>query len=231
MTTGTLRALVASALAPVSCSLVRGHVAEPEGTVTLTGVAGLGAPEVELHHAITDAAPTTAVDWQVVGFEGPYCQVLNLLRPVAFSPGAAAAGFTLALRNGIGLLKDGDLMTLDVQTPDFPAWILLDYFEQDGTVVHLHPTATDPARAYPADSRQSFGDPSTGGERWAVGAPYGTDMVVAIASSAPLFKAPRKDLEETDAYLRALQSAIGAAHRQDVRLSVDAVVLKTGPRL
>jgi hypothetical protein len=231
LATGAVRSAVTNALAPVSCTLVRGRVAEPDGGITLTGVAGQGAPEASLHHAITDAAPTAAVDWRVASFDGPYCPVLNLLRPIAYAVGGTASGLAMALRNGAGVVKDGDPIVIDLQTPDFPAWILLDYFEHDGTVVHLYPTAKTPARSYDPDSRQSFGDPAAGGEHWEAGAPYGTDMIVAVASSAPLFKAPRKDLEQADAYLRALQAAVEAARRHDARLAVDAVVLKTGPRL
>ncbi len=226
-----LRSAVASALAPIGCSLVHGEAGEPGGTVTLTGVAGQGAPEAALHRAITDAAPTATVDWRVQDFEGPYCPTLDALRPIAYSAAARSGGFSMALRNGNRPLKDGELITVDVKTPDFPAWLLVDYFEHDGTVVHLHPTPKDPARSYAPDTRESFGDPTAGGERWEVGAPYGTDMVVALASSAPLFTRKRKDLEQTDEYLRALQAAIAAARRHDARLAVDAVVLKTGPRL
>ena len=228
---GALRSAVAAALSPVACTIVKSDVAEPDGTVSLVGVAGQGGPEAELHRAITDAAPTAAVDWRVVSFDGPYCRALDVLHPIAYSAAARGSGFSMALRNGDRLLKDGELMTIDLQVPSFPAWLIVDYLEHDGTVVHLHPTPKDPARSYPAGSRQTLGDPSSGGERWEVGAPYGTDMIIAVASSAPLFTQNRKDLEETEAYLRALQAAIDAAQRHNVHLAVDALVLTTGPRL
>lgn len=199
--------------------------------MSLVGVAGHGGPEKELHRAITDAAPTAAIDWRVASFDGPYCRALDVLHPVAYSAAARTSGFSMALRNGDRLLKDGELMTIDLQVPGFPAWLIVDYLQHDGTVVHLHPTPKDPARSYPVGSRQTFGDPSAGGERWEVGAPYGTDMIIAVASSAPLFTQKRKDLEDTEAYLRALQAAIEAAQRHGVHLAADALVLTTGPRL
>ena len=231
LATGALRSAVAAALSPVSCAIVRSEVAEPDGTVSLLGVVGHGAPETELHRAVTDAAPTAAVDWRVASFDGPYCRALDLLRPIAYSQAARGSGFSMSVRNGERKLKDGELITIDLQLPKFPAWLLLDYFQHDGTVVHLYPTAKDTPRTYPPASRQTFGDPTAGGERWEVGAPYGTDMIVAIASSAPLFAQKRKDLEETDAYLRALQAAVETAERRSVHLAVDALVLTTGPRL
>ncbi|MBV9758017.1 MAG: DUF4384 domain-containing protein [Alphaproteobacteria bacterium] len=228
---GAIRAAVTAALAPVACSIVHADVAEAGGTVTLAGVAGSGQPEAALHRALTDAAPTAAVDWRVTGFDGPYCAALDLLRPVAYSAAARSSGFGMTLREGNRPLKDGELITLDLQLPNFPAWLTVDYLQHDGTVVHLHPTPKDPARSYPAGSRQSLGDPSQGGERWEVGAPYGTDMVIAVASSAPLFTQKRKDLEDTEPYLRALQAAIEAAGRRNTQLAADALVLVTRPRL
>ena len=228
---GALRAAVTAALAPVACSIVHADVAQPDGTVSLVGVAHTGAPEADLHRAITDAAPTAAVDWKVVGFDGPYCRAVDLLRPIAYSAAARGSGFAMTLREGNRPLKDGELITVDVQVADFPAWLIVDYLQHDGTVVHLYPTAKDPAHVYPAGSRQSLGDPTQGGERWEVGAPYGTDMIIAVASATPLFTQKRKDLEDTDAYLRALQAAIEAAERHNTRLVADALVLVTGPRL
>jgi len=228
---GAIRSVIAAAAAPVGCAMVKGEVAEAGGTVTLSGLAGQGAPEAALHRAITDAAPTAAVDWQVASFDGPYCHALDVLHPVARSFGSAASGFAMTLRGGGAPLKDGELITVDVTMPDYPAFLLLDYFQHDGTVVHLAPAAKDPARSYPAGWHQALGDPATGGERWAVGAPYGTDMMVAVVSSAPLFAQPRKDLEEADAYLRALKAAIESAERRNVRVAADALVLTTKPRL
>jgi hypothetical protein len=228
---GALRSAVAAALSPVACTIVKSDVAEPDGTVSLVGVVGHGGPEAELHRAITNAAPTAAVDWRVASFDGPYCRALDVLHPVAYSAAARSSSFSMVLRNGNRPLKDGELMTIDLQVPSFSAWLIVDYLQHDGTVVHLHPTPKDPARSYPANSRQTLGDPSAGGERWEVGAPYGTDMIIAVASSAPLFTQKRKDLEETEAYLHALQAAIEAAQRRGVHLAADALVLTTGPRL
>lgn len=136
----------------------------------------------------------------------------------------------MALRSGARALVDGDLITLDLVMPSFPAWLRVDYLQHDGTVVHLHPTAKDPARSYPPFAHVSLGDPAAGGERWEVGSPYGVDMVIAVASSAPLFAQPRKEMEPGEVYIRALQTAIEAAERRNDRLAADALVLTTQPK-
>ncbi len=226
-----LRSAIAAAVAPVGCTLVGGDVASRGGDVLLTGVAGRGGPSASLHRAVTEAAPTAAVDWRVASFDGPYCPALDVLRPVAAGFAVSGAGFKMALRNGERALTDGQLITIDLRMPDYPAWLLVDYLQHDGTVVHLFPTAKEPARRFAANSHQSVGDPAAGGERWEVGAPYGSDMIIAVTSSAPLFKQKRQDLEQTGPYLRSLQAAIEAARARNVRLSASAVVLTTKPRL
>lgn len=227
---GALRSAIAAAVAPVGCALVSGDVADPGGNVSLTGLAGHGTPLTELHRAVTDAAPTAAVDWRVASFDGPYCRALDVLHPAAAGFGVPASGFTMGLRSGKRPLTDRELITVDLTMPDFPAWLVVDYLQHDGTIVHLYPTAKDPAHVYAAGSHPSLGDPATGGERWEVGEPYGTDMIIAVASSAPLFTQKRKDLEQADDYLRALQGAIESAQHRKVRMAADALVLTTEPR-
>ena len=226
---GALRSAIAAAVAPVGCALVSGDVADPGGNVSVTGLAGHGTPLSELHRVISDAAPTAAVDWRVASFDGPYCRALDVLHPAAAGFGVPAGGFAMGLRSGKRPLTDRELITVDLTMPDFPAWLLVDYLQHDGTIVHLYPTAKNPAHVFAAGSHQSLGDPTTGGERWEVGEPYGTDMIIAVASSTPLFTQKRKDLEQADDYLRALQGAIESAQHRKARLAADALVLITEP--
>ena len=75
-----------------------------------------------------------------------------------------------------------------------------------------------------------LGDPGPGHPAWEVGPPYGTDMIIAIASSQPLFDRPRPDNVESAAdYLRELQAAVEAAKRRGVRLTGSAMAVDTIP--
>ena len=69
--------------------------------------------------------------------------------------------------------------------------------------------AADPPRTYGAGEPVNLGHPS-----WVIGEPYGTDMIIAVASSEPLFDRPRpRNAETADVYLRDLQAAIDALPR------------------
>ena len=155
-----------------------GDVTRPGGTVLLRGVTGSGQPEADLHNAVQDAAPTAAVDWQVGAAMGPYCPVLNLLRPYARPFGVSAGGVGLGLQGDRTNLVTDDPVISRVTMPEFPSHLQLDYLASDGTVLHMHSST---ARPYPAGSQQRVGDPRPPAfEGWKVFEPYGTDLVVEI---------------------------------------------------
>ena len=111
--------------------------------------------------------------------------------------------------------------------PDFRGNLRVDYVAHDGTLLHLYPQVADPKQAMTADPPRVFQAGRGGQARrskpgppsWEVGQPYGTDMIIAIASSQPLFDRPRPDNVESAAeYLRDLQAAVEAAQGRGVRL-------------
>ncbi len=222
-----VRNALAAALPTLSCSLVSGTVTADR--VTLRGVVGRGAPERALRDNVTSVSGSIPRDWRVNSFDAPFCSALDALRPAA-QPFGGGGLLQVSLANNATRLRDGELVTVALTAPDFPAYVMVSFLVHDGTLAHLHPTPTDPARALPPGSTLRLGDPSIGGPAWAVGPPYGSDMIIAIASSAPLFDRPRPDDEDTVAYLRDLRAAIAAARQRGVRLAADAWVLETVPR-
>jgi serine/threonine-protein kinase len=212
-TAGALRSAVASVLADSRCSLVSGTVTEGS-RVRLTGYAQAGGGESALRLRLAAAGvPPERLDWQVRGFEGPYCDALDLLRPVADSFGETPSGLSISLPGERRRLVLGDLLTVRVSMPRFPAYLRVSYFTHDGEVVHLHPNSGDAARSFPPAARVSLGDPAEGGPRWEIGPPYGTEMIVAIASERPLFETAREDFETSAAYLAALRERLDRAGR------------------
>ncbi|WP_439579551.1 protein kinase domain-containing protein [Elioraea sp.] len=208
-TAATLRSAVAGAIAASRCSLVAGTI---EGTdrVRLTGFAEAGGGESALRLRVASAGvPWENIDWRVRGFEGPYCDALDLLRPVADVFGEPPSGLSVALAGDRRRLVLGDLLTVRVGMPRFPAYLRVSYFTHDGEVVHLHPNSGDGARSFAPGARVSLGDPAEGGPRWEIGPPYGTEMIVALASERPLFESAREDFERSEAYLAALRERLG----------------------
>ncbi len=220
------RAAVAAAALHAGCTLVGGEIAG--ATVTVNGLAGVGRPDEALRQAIATAAPGAAIDWHLTRFDGPYCAALDTLRPLRPPFTASAARFDVGLLGGRTRLVDGDSIIVALQLPDFPAYVQMDYFQHDGSVFHMHDAAG--GAPWPAGSAQELGRPKPGFSGWQVSEPYGTDMIAAVASSAPLFAKPREALEPAEAYLAALTAALSAAQAAGGRLAADAVVLVTAPK-
>jgi serine/threonine-protein kinase len=225
--TASVRAALAAALPPVGCSLVSGNVTADR--VTLRGVAGRGTPERTLRDVVTSASGAIPRDWRVNAFEGPYCAALDVVRPIA-QPFGTPGPMAVALAGNATRLRDGELVTVVINGPDFPAYLQVTFLVHDGTLAHLHPTPTDPARLLPSGQTIRLGDPTIGGPAWATSAPFGTEMILVVASSVPLFDKPRPDDEDTATYLRDLRAAIENARRRGARLAADAWVLETVPR-
>jgi hypothetical protein len=206
----------------IDCAVVGGDVDSSSDQVTLRGVVGHGRPEQELLRSLREAAPTAAVDWQMGVAEGPYCPALNLIRTYARPFGTAASGVEVGLKDNRTNLVDGDRVDIVAAVPDFPSYLQIDYFQGDGKVAHLR-TATAGTPILAARSVATF----YGGD---VAFPYGTDVIVAIASSTALFTRDRPQEEMSTEYLRDLRAALNSATQRRAQVSAAAVMVRTNPK-
>ena len=106
----------------------------------------------------------------------------------------------------------------------------MDYLAHDGTVQHLYPQIADPKDNIAADPPRTISASETlnlGNPAWVIGPPYGTDMIIAVASSRALFDKPRPSNAETaGVYLRDLQAAIDAARQRGDHVAGAATTLE-----
>ncbi len=151
-----------------------------------------------------------------------------MLRPVAAGFAQPGSGLQVGLKEGGGPLRKDAYIIPRVAMPDWPAYLTLDYFTSDGQLAHLYPaSAAERTHEYPARARVTIGDPASGAKGWQVDVPFGTDMMVAIASARPLFAKPRPDDDTADGYTRALKAALEAAARRGERVAASATVVRT----
>jgi serine/threonine-protein kinase len=222
-----IRQTMVASLRTVACSVATlGE--DMSGNLVLRGVAARGAPEAALHEAVQNAAPTKAVDWQVSPVEGPYCGVLNLVRPFVVSAANPDGRMSVRLANGRTSLTAGDLVVTEVNAPSFGRYLQLDYISSDGSVLHMH-NATG-ATPHPSGASPVFGQPKPPGFKgWAVDEPFGTDLIVAVESSRPLFGASRPETEKLATYERDLRASIDSALSTGARLSAAVLAVQTSP--
>lgn len=223
-----LRAAVAEALGSIPCALLGGSLSGA-GELRLTGLARKDA-EPAIRAAVARAAPGYRIAWSVVPFEGArLCPALDVLRPVAGRFGAPN-GLAVGTADGRTQYRENENVVMPVEMPGFPAWLRADYLAGDGTVSHVHPSSQGHAPQHlQASTRVRVGDTAEGFIDLPVKDPFGTDLVIFVASAMPLFEGKRPDVEPAASYLRDLHTALDAARRDGSPVAAAALVLKTSP--
>lgn len=207
-------------------------VLQDSGALSVVGVAGRSVA-ASLRQQAAGLAGAAKLDWRVQGIDPVFCTALDVLHPAMLAPG----GLVLTLAGGRTALHDGERIAPRVTMPDFAGELRVDYLGHDGSVVHLYPTAADPAQKVAAQPARRFapgehlalGDPGAGKPIWEVGPPYGTDMIVAIASSAPLFGQPPTEnaADNAGSYLHDLAGAIAAAQQAGAQVAATVLPVDT----
>jgi hypothetical protein len=229
---------VATVLAGVPCSAlvsaidgrtvrVQGYLARSVGQARLkrmlAALPGVARVDLQLREIGDDKCPLMGVlgRYWVAYRRAHGAATLRLSASSASSAGSAGSG------KG-GDLAAGDTLMVDVVTPDFQSYVTVDYFVLDGHVVHLLPNAA--ARENVAPPRYTATIGSLG--NWVIGPPFGTEMLVLVATPVPLFDAVRPDAEDRTVYLRALDerlASIAKAHGAGA-IAVDFLQITTHAR-
>jgi hypothetical protein len=186
-----------SDLKSLACGVVK---AETQGGQTV--LSGYVASDDDLNRVkmIAASVPNVALG-NVVVAPWPQCEALQTLekplsiidRPsVDIGPSAT--------------LHEGDLLKIQVRSPGQISYLYVSYIQADGSVVHLvQPNALVPQPTLP-NQTLSFGGGEDGKPKFRVSAPYGREMIIAIASRSPLFDHELPQ-QQTD-YLTELRRAL-----------------------
>lgn len=249
-----MRQALSSALAAANCAQATGDLSDANNIV-ISGVTGRTS-ESALRRIVAANAPSANIIWRATTFDGPYCNALDTIRPYAVRFGSAGPDLDVGLKSGSRKLRDSDNIIPRINLPDFPAYLMITYFSNDGTLAHLHPseserqldlqtadgrtqhlkvTMQEAGRSYPARSVLTIGDPDTCRCKpdevgFQSGPPFGMDMIMVVATSQPLFNAPRPADETPDSYLRDLQIALDQAQRRGLRISARSMIVETTER-
>ncbi len=110
-----------------------------------------------------------------------------------------------------------DRLHFDLVAPDYDAYIYVDYFDAGGNVLHLIPNDSVPITLSPAAGTLRVGTQSDAdtGLRIFIGPPYGQEISVAFAASAPLYDGTRPLIEPAAPYLDWLKARVAQARAND----------------
>jgi hypothetical protein len=232
-----IRDQLAQIVAAQPCSLIDGTV-RGGGETVMTGIAAQDA-RADIRRLIADRAIPASLDWRVESADPSFCPALELLRSVAPGFGSGEPRLTLGLANDRTRLRDGEHIRPYLVMPGFAGYLRVDYIARDGNVQHLYPQVADPAhgiaadpvRGFAAAERVKLGEPPPGQPAWEAGEPYGTDMIIAVASSRPLFDRPRPaNVERAADYLRDMEAAMQAIRGSGARMVGNAILLEALPK-
>jgi len=138
-----------------------------------------------------------------------HCKLVKLVNETA-APSSALPAPRLQFNNPDLVYKGGDTLIVNASgTSAYSGYLYVDYFDNEGNVVHMLPMQLHPDNRMKAGQVITLGTQAEGGKAgervYQIDAPYGPNLIVAIASPKPLFKKPRADEQESaEVYLSML---------------------------
>jgi hypothetical protein len=229
LTAAEIDKLVSERVAQTPCARLEASVS-PDRAISVRGFAG-GADELAgLRKDLLALQGVKTVDAKVDLYPWPQCEVLlNFAQPLA-----AAATPQVQLRGAAAkVLRAGDSLEIEITTPSYPSYLYVTYLQASGEAVHLYWPAGRFPKALAPGSKVTLGGGKGGEPVYRIGAPFGEEVIVVIASASPLFQGAPSDTATDREYLTAFRRAfaLGAKDGSEKRVvSAAAVMLKTEPK-
>jgi hypothetical protein len=147
---------------------------------------------------IADSVPGTLLgDFAVIG-AGP-CAIARSLGKMLF----AAPGPSIDIGPS-DVFHAGDVLKIEIQAPDNARYLEAFYLQSDGIVRHL---TADGGMLPPVHETLVFGDGMNGRSKFTVGAPFGQEMILALASNEPILGPDVPAMQSSNELLNALNNA------------------------
>ena len=176
------------------------QIVEKKAAKFITGFVGTS----EDLDKVKKAAAGTKARLDVALRPWPQCEALMTVeKPLARADGPS---ITLPKRS----YRASDTLAFEVKMPGFRGYLHLAYIQADGSVVNLVESDPLTLTTLSANKVLKFGDGKEGRRKFTVGAPFGNEMILAVASKSPLFSKDRPLVETEREFLTALQ---GGHHR------------------
>jgi hypothetical protein len=215
-------ASVAPVLAGVPCSALSASVKDE--TLAVQGYVGRAYGTEKLRATLSRIPGVSSPNLQVQEVGDDKCDVLRLIAPYM----TASRPASIYTKGHNTQLTEGQPLVVDITTPAYDSWINIDYYQLDGSVVHMLPNSRAKDNQAPPHYAASIGSAGD----WVVAKPFGDEMIVLLATPAALFDRPRPDSEQRAEYLRAVDKRLAELARKFGRdkIAVDLVQIDTHAR-
>lgn len=233
---------IAGLLSQVPCSRMQVQFQPETNTLQLTGHVpedGLRAPVLAALQGQMGANITVADNLLIL--PRPQCGALagisavglaqstdQITNPLLVGEDTHARAFSYA---------EGEALVLDLAGADYDSYVYVDFFDAAGNVIHLSPNEFTPLELVPAEAPLKIGadaplEAGVPGLYIEIGPPFGQEIAVAFASSAPLYEGTRPLVEPAAAYLEWLTERVSAAREANPDFKGEWVYffVTTGPK-
>jgi hypothetical protein len=147
---------------------------------------------------IADEVPGTVLGDVVVIGAKP-CAIVRSLGKMLFA--APAPGIDIGPSD---VFYEGDVLKIAIEAPTDARYLEAFYLQVDGTVRHL---TADGGLLAPVHETLVFGDGVDGRSKFTVGAPFGQEMILVLASNEPILGPDVPAAQSSDEFLNALSNA------------------------
>ena len=234
--TAALQAQLQGQLAGLHCSQVSAEITQDylfrlkvrlDGVVESQTDAGRAIDMARLGRQADVVAPLQVLPW-------PLCEAASLVGAMAQTTDPAARPVLQSNQPNF-LFHDGDQIVLTVtQSPRFDGFLYVDYVDPDGSVLHMLPAPRQPDNAANAGDTITVGEAASEtnskGQVFKISPPFGTQIIVALATKRPLFAAPRPRSEPAADYFAALRKALDAQAQDGSDATSSYALLQTLPK-
>jgi hypothetical protein len=210
-----------SDLATLSCAKINVRTASDRNV--LAGYVGSDS-DLNLVKRVAAAVPNTSVG-DVMLAPWPQCEAMQTLE----KPLAAIDQPKIDIGPDIQR-RAGDVLRIEVRSPPQISYLYVSYVQADGSVVHLVQPEGLVAQPTLPGRTLTFGDGKEGRAQFNISAPFGSEMIIAIASRSPLFDKQLPAHQTEREYLTALRQALiykPSADMPDRELSASIKTLQT----
>jgi hypothetical protein len=186
----------------VPCARIEASIGD--GTVDLRGYARQGSDLSRLKHALLSIPGVKRVSNSTRQITDTLCRPIDLFAAYMATNGDSPRGPSIRANQEDGRYREGDKLVVSLTAPEHDSYVYVDYFSLGGNVIHLLPRAGAPTNLVPADRSLTLGHPGST-KQWVIGPPFGTDVIIVLASPVAVFSSMRREVERQEDYLPALQ--------------------------
>lgn len=217
-----LRDGVAGILAGVPCSRLQVAFDPQTATLQVNG----HVPEGDLRAPVLAALRSQmggdiAVSDNILILPRPQCGALSGIAQVGLPQSTDQITNPLLIGEDtqariLKFVKD-DRLFFDITAPDYDAYVYVDYFDAGGDVLHLVPNDQVALERSAAKSALRIGaeNAEDAGLQLRIAPPFGQEIAVAFAASAPLYQGKRPLVEPAAPYLQWLKERVAKARAED----------------